>query len=142
MKKIFYILQLYTAMLLPISQVQAEPVVVIVSANSPIQNLDKEQVASIFLGKTANYPDGSSAIPIEQTDGTAAHDEFHKSVTEKSASQLKSYWSKMVFSGRAIAPKEVASNAELLKLLTSNTAMIGYIDKSAVDKTVKVIFTP
>jgi len=142
MKKIFYILILYTAMLLPISQVQAEPVVVIVSANSPIQNLDKEQVASIFLGKTANYPDGSSAIPIEQTDGTAAHDEFHKSVTEKSASQLKSYWSKMVFSGRAIAPKEVASNAELLKLLTSNTAMIGYIDKSAVDKTVKVIFTP
>ncbi len=48
----------------------------------------------------------------------------------------------MVFSGKASAPQEVASNAELLKLLSSNPAMIGYIDKSAVDKSVKIIFTP
>ncbi len=117
----------------------ADPIVVVVSAISPVTKLDKEQVANLFLGKSSSYPDGSAAMPIEQTDATPAHDEFHKSITEKSASQLKSYWSKMIFSGKGTAPKEVASNAELLKLLASNPAMIGYIDKTAVDKSVKVI---
>ena len=142
MKKIHFILLFCIALLLSITKAQSEPVVVIVSANSPINSLDKEQVASLFLGKTTNFPNGSSAQPIEQTDSTAAHEEFHKSVTEKTATQLKSYWSKMVFSGKASAPQEASSNAELLKLLSSNPAMIGYVDKSAVDKSVKIIFTP
>jgi len=121
----------------------AESVVVVVSATSPVSKLDKEQVANLFLGKSSSYPDGSAAaVPIEQTDATAAHEEFHKSITEKSASQLKSYWSKMIFSGKGTAPKEVSSNAELLKLISSNPAMIGYVDKTAADKTVKVVFAP
>ncbi|MEI6146771.1 MAG: phosphate ABC transporter substrate-binding protein [Methylococcales bacterium] len=142
MKIIPHILFLNTSLLLSIATAQSDPIVVVVNATSPVTKLDKEQVANLFLGKSSSYPDGSAAVPIEQTDGAPAHDEFHKSVTEKSASQLKSYWSKMIFSGKGTAPKEVASNAELLKLLASNPAMIGYIDKTAVDKSVKVILAP
>jgi ABC-type phosphate transport system substrate-binding protein len=142
MKKIHYFLLLNTSLLLSIATAQSEPVVVVVSATSPVSKLDKEQVANLFLGKSSSYPDGSAAVPIEQTDATPAHEEFHKSITEKSASQLKSYWSKMIFSGKGTAPKEVASNAELLKLLAGNPAMIGYVDKTAADKTVKVVFAP
>jgi ABC-type phosphate transport system substrate-binding protein len=142
MKKIHYFLLLNTSLLLSIATAHSEPVVVVVSATSPVSKLDKEQVANLFLGKSSSYPDGSAAVPIEQTDATAAHEEFHKSITEKSASQLKSYWSKMIFSGKGTAPKEVASNAELLKLLAGNPAMIGYVDKTAADKTVKVVFAP
>jgi ABC-type phosphate transport system substrate-binding protein len=133
---------LSVALLLSSAIVHSEPVVVVVSATSPVVKLDKEQVANLFLGKSSSYPDGSAAVPIEQTDATPAHEEFHKSITEKSASQLKSYWSKMIFSGKGTAPKEVASNAELLKLLAGNPAMIGYVDKTAADKTVKVVFAP
>ena len=142
MKNTHRALILNTILLLSIATAHSEPIAVIVSANSPVSKLDKEQVANLFLGKSSSFPDGSAAMPIEQTDNTAAHEEFHKQVTEKSASQLKSYWSKMIFSGKGTAPKEVSSNAELLKLLASNPAMISYIDKSAVDKTVKVIFAP
>ena len=141
MKKIHYFLLLNTSLLLSIATAQSEPVVV-VSATSPVSKLDKEQVANLFLGKSSSYPDGNAAVPIEQTDSASAHEEFHKSITEKSASQLKSYWSKMIFSGKGTAPKEVSSNAELFKLLASNPAMIGYVDKTAADKTVKVVFAP
>jgi ABC-type phosphate transport system substrate-binding protein len=133
---------LSAALLLSSAIVHSEPVVVVVSATSPVSKLDKEQVANLFLGKSSSYPDGSAAVPIEQTDATPAHEEFHKSITEKSASQLKSYWSKMIFSGKGTAPKEVSSNAELLKLLAGNPAMIGYVDKNAADKSVKVVFAP
>ena len=133
---------LSSALMLLSTTAHADPIVVVVSANSPVSKLDKEQVANLFLGKSSSYPDGSNAVPIEQTDGSAAHEEFHKSVTEKSASQLKSYWSKMIFSGKGTAPKEAASNSVLLKLLAGNPAMIAYIDKNAVDKSVKVVFAP
>ena len=133
---------LSTALLLFSTLVHSETVVVIASASSPVSKLDKEQVANLFLGKSSSYPDGSAAVPIEQTDGSTAHEEFHKNVTEKSASQLKSYWSKMIFSGKGTAPKEVANNTELLKLVAANPTMIGYVDKNTLDKSVKVIFTP
>ena len=133
---------LSSALMLLSTTAHADPIVVVVSTNSPVAKLDKEQVANLFLGKSSSFPDGSNAVPIEQTDSTPAHEEFHKSVTEKSASQLKSYWSKMIFSGKGTAPKEVSSNSELLKLLAGNPAMIAYIDKSAVDKSLKVVFAP
>jgi len=129
-------------LLLSSTLAHSESIVVITSAASSVSKLDKEQVANLFLGKSSSYPDGSAAVPIEQTDGSAAHEEFHKTVTEKSASQLKSYWSKMIFSGKGTAPKEAASNSVLLKLLAGNPAMIAYIDKNAVDKSVKVVFAP
>ncbi len=133
---------LSSALLLAYATAQGEPIVVVVSVNSTIKSLNKEQVANLFLGKSSIYPDGSAAIPIEQSDDTETHQEFHKSITEKSASQLKSYWSKMIFSGKGTAPKEVASNAELLTLISSNPTMLGYIDKKAVNKSVNVIFAP
>ena len=143
MKTLFLLRTLVIATTLCLSSFSyAEPVVVVVSVTSPVVKLDKEQVANLFLGKSSSFPDGSAAVPIEQADSAPAHEEFHKSITEKSASQLKSYWSKMIFSGKGTAPKEVASNAELLKLLASNPAMIGYVDKTAADKTVKVVFAP
>ena len=129
-------------LLLSTTLAHSESIVVITSAASSVSKLDKEQVANLFLGKSSSYPDGSAAVPIEQTDNSTAHEEFHKNVTEKSASQLKSYWSKMIFSGKGSAPKEVANNNELLKLVAANPTMIGYVDKHALDKSVKVIFTP
>ena len=129
-------------LLLSSTLAHSESIVVITSAASSVSKLDKEQVANLFLGKSSSYPDGSAAVPIEQTDNSTAHEEFHKNVTEKSASQLKSYWSKMIFSGKGSAPKEVANNNELLKLVAANPTMIGYVDKNALDKSLKVIFTP
>ena len=50
-------------------------------------------------------------------------------------------WSKLVFTGKATPPKEYAGNAEVKKAAATDPKAIGYIDKSAVDDTVKVILT-
>jgi ABC-type phosphate transport system substrate-binding protein len=60
-------------------------------------------------------------------------------VTDKSGSQLKSYWSKMVFSGKGNPPKEVANSAEVLKQIAANPNAIGYVEKGAVNATVKPV---
>jgi ABC-type phosphate transport system substrate-binding protein len=116
--------------------------VVIVGAKSGIGALEKQQVSDIFLGKASAFPDGKQAVPLDQAEGAAARDEFHAKVTGKSGAQLKSFWSKQVFSGKGTPPKEVPGNADVKKLVADNPNMIGYVDKSVVDGSVKVVLTP
>lgn len=114
-------------------------VVAVVSARSPVTMLTRNQVTDIFLGKTNRFPDGSQAVPIDQVEGSAIRDEFYTTVVGKSAAQVKAHWSKIIFTGRGQPPREVENNSEARKLVGSNPAAIGYIDKSVVDSSVKVL---
>ncbi|WBS04004.1 hypothetical protein OU994_06865 [Pseudoduganella sp. SL102] len=122
-----------TASVLPASAF-AETVV-IVSAKNPATRMFSEQAAQFFLGKSTMF------TPVDQADGSAIRNEFYKKVTDKDAAQVKAIWSKLVFTGKAQAPKEFKSNADVKKAVADDPKAIGYIDKSAVDDTVKVILT-
>lgn len=117
-------------------------VVVVVSAKSAVATLDKNQASDIFLGKSATFPGGAQAVPVDQAEGSSQREEFHSKVTGKTGAQLNAYWSKLVFSGKASPPKEVPGAAEVKALVSANPNMIGYIDSAAVDASVKVVFTP
>jgi len=112
---------------------QAE-VVVVAGANSPIGALSKDQSADIFLGKN------TSATPLDQQESSPLREEFYSKVTGKSASQAKSHWSKLSFTGKGTAPKEGRNSDEIKRLVADNPKLVGYIEKSAVDSSVKVIF--
>ena len=116
-------------------------VAVIVSAKSDIATMTADQVSSIFLGKSDKYPNGSTALPIDQPNSSPIRVSFYDKVTGKSEAQVKSAWSRLVFSGKGTPPKEIASTGEVKKLVSSNPSTIGYIEKSAVDASVKVVFS-
>jgi len=101
--------------------------------------LSKSQLVDIFLGKAARFPDGSQAVPIDQSEGTPARDEFYTRIAGKSAAQMKAYWSKIIFTGRGQPPKAVSSSSEAKKLLGANPNTIGYIDSKLVDDTLRVV---
>ena len=117
-------------------------VVAVVSAKNPNSRLSKNQVADVFLGKAARFPDGKLAVPIDQREGTALRNEFYLKLTGKSAAQIKAHWSKIIFTGRGQPPKVVANSAELIKLLEVNVNGIGYIEQNMVDSSVKVVLPP
>ncbi len=48
---------------------------------------------------------------------------------------------RLVFSGKGVPPSVVATSADVKNAVVRNTDVIGYIEKSAVDDTVKVVFT-
>ena len=114
-------------------------VVAVVSVRSPIDVLSASQVVDIFLGKARNFPDGTPAVPIDQAENSTARDEFYLRVG-KSAAQIKAYWSKIIFTGRGQPPPTVSNDIEMKKRIVNNPAAIGYIDRSLVDGTVKVLF--
>jgi ABC-type phosphate transport system substrate-binding protein len=113
--------------------------VAVVSAKSTVTALSKSQVADIFLGKTTRFPDGSQAVPIDQSEGTLARDEFYSRIAGKSAAQMKAYWSRIIFTGRGQPPKAVASSSETKKLVVANPNAIGYVEPSLVDDTLRVV---
>ena len=117
----------------------AAELVVIVSAKSPIAALRAEQVADIFLGQIASFPDGGEAVALDQRIGSPQRDEFYAKVAAKSPPLIKAYWSKMIFTGRGQPPREVAGNAAVRKMVAENPALIGYIDKAALDASVKPV---
>ncbi|OON64259.1 hypothetical protein B0920_13295 [Massilia sp. KIM] len=110
-------------------------VAVVVSAKAAETSFTKEQVAQFFLGKS------TAMTPVDQAESSPVRAEFYKKVADKDAAQAKALWSKLVFTGKATMPKEVADNAAVKAAVAANPKAIGYIDKSAVDATVKVVYT-
>ena len=114
-------------------------VVVVVSAKSTVTKLSQIQVAEIFLGKTARFPSGIHAVPIDQGEGTSVRDEFYAKFASKSAAQLKAHWSKIIFTGRGQPPKAAASGAETRKRVAADPNAIGYLERDTADSSVRIV---
>lgn len=114
-------------------------VVVVVSAKSPVSALRAAQVADIFLGQVARFPDGSEAVALDLAFGSPLRNEFYARVASKSPPLMKAHWTKMIFTGRGHPPKEVANTAAVRKMVAENPSLIGYIDKAALDASVKAV---
>lgn len=113
--------------------------VAVVSAKSSVTTLSKNQLADIFLGKSVRFPDGSQVVPIDQSEGTLARDEFYIWIAGKSAAQMKAYWSRIIFTGRGQPPRAAQSSSETKKLVAANPNSIGYLEPKLVDDTVRVV---
>ena len=132
---------LFFAMCMVAASAHAD-VVVIVSAKSHITSLTAEQTAKIFLGKASSFPDNGDAIPVDQVEGSPIRDEFYSKVVHKNSSQLAAYWAKVIFTGDGRPPQMLESSVAVRKAVAKNPNIIGYIDKSAVDRSVRVILVP
>ena len=117
-------------------------VVAVVSSTSTVTTLSKAQVVDIFLGKVSRFPDGTPAVAIDHAEGSPVRDEFYVAYAGKSPAQVKSHWAKIIFTGRGQPPKAVSSDSEIRKLIAANPQAISYLDRSAVDSSVKVLLQP
>jgi hypothetical protein len=129
------------AVSLSVSAVRAD-VVAEVSSKSQITALSKNQIMDIFLGKRTRFPDGSSAIPIDQAEGSATRDQFYTRLADMSPAQVKAFWARIIFTGRGQPPRTVATGLEAKRLLIADPNAISYIDQSLVDSSVRVVLAP
>ena len=124
------------------SSASSAEVVVVVSARSSVSSLTAAQIAKIFLGKTNTFPGGGNAVPLDQAEGAEIRNEFYAKVTGKDTAQLNAYWSKIIFAGDGKPPRVVTGSAGVRNVVADDPNAIGYIDKSAVDSSVKVLLAP
>ena len=124
---------LIVATLLAAVSVQAAELVVITHPSASA--VSKEQVSDVFLGKSQAF------TPIDQPESSATYADFYKKATGRDVSQVKSTWSRIVFSGKGQPPKQLPDSAAVRKAVSADPKAIGYIDKSALDGSVKTALT-
>ena len=125
---------LIAALLLAAGCASAADLVVIANPASA-SPLTKDQVADIFLGKS------QALAPIDQADGSPLYAEFYRKATGRDIAQVKATWARLVFSGKAQAPRQLADSAAVKKAVAADPKAVGYIEKSAVDSSVKVVLS-
>ncbi len=120
------------ALLVPLAAtpLRAEEIVVIVNpAAAPIS---REQLADLYLAKSSAF------IPIDQAADSTIYTELYKKATGRESSQVKAIWSRILFTGRGVPPKQLPNSAAVKKAVAANPKAVGYIERSAVDASVKV----
>jgi ABC-type phosphate transport system substrate-binding protein len=137
-KTIMKTLALVSASALLAPAVQAE-VAIVVNNSVAVSSISSDVAANIFLGKVDELPGGTRMVPIDQEDGQKVRAEFYAKVVKKDAAQLNAYWSRLIFTGKGEPPKKVADNTDVLALVAANPNIIGYVDASAVNSSVKVL---
>jgi hypothetical protein len=91
-------------------------------------------VANIFLGKD------KSLKGVDQAAWNPTKEKFDAGVANKNESQLKSYWSGLVFTGKGQPLPTVADDAAVVAKVGAEADAIGYVDAAAVSDKVKVLF--
>jgi ABC-type phosphate transport system substrate-binding protein len=116
-------------------------VVVIVHPKNPVNEMDAETVQKIFLGKAKSFPSGEIVLPLDQKEDNPLKQAFYENVVNKPLTQLKAYWSKLIFTGKGQPPRAVPSE-EIVDLIARNPNMIAYVNEDQVTDQVKIVFRP
>lgn len=112
--------------------------VLVASARSAGIELNHERAENLYLGNTTTLADGTPVKLIDLPNGIL-RDDFYLKLTGKNPAQIRAYWSRQVFTGRALPPREAGSVAEARQWLTDIPNLIGYLERSDVPAGARIL---
>jgi hypothetical protein len=131
-------LALLVALLLGGAGAAMADIVIVCGRTSPITEMSRDQAERLYLGRLSALPSGAPVSPVDLPVG-AVREQFYHSLTGKNPNQIRAYWSRQVFAGRAAPPREAASVAEVRSLLAKYPDLVGYLPAGDVDVTMRVL---
>lgn len=121
-----------------LSMLHAQKIAVVVSNNNATSELSKIQVKRIFLFKTNKL--NTIHIKVYEIKSTSYKKEFYKNVLGKSVKQLRAYWARLIFTGKAKPPKQLRDIEALIQKMREDTQVISYVPFSEVTASMKVLY--
>jgi ABC-type phosphate transport system substrate-binding protein len=103
-----------------------------------VAGLSRTQLSRLFLKKSTQWPDGSTAHPVEPLD-PGLRQAFAARVHERSAASVAAYWNALIFSGRELPPLEKATDADVVAFVRATPGAIGYVSAGADVAGVKLL---
>ena len=100
---------------------------VVIHAENPTTELAAATVARMFLKKHKRWDHGVLVEPVDLEAKSPIRKVFTKSVHGKSVTAIKSFWQRMIFSGRASPPPAVTSDLEVLDYVRRHPGAVGYV---------------
>ncbi|MBF7074408.1 hypothetical protein ISG33_13460 [Glaciecola sp. MH2013] len=119
---------------------KSDQLVVVVHGTSSTEALSKKELIDIYMGRFKNFPNGSTATPIDYFKGSNQRKAFYQLLVGKSERKIDAYWSRLLFSGRATRPNKATSVAEIQQELQQNPSAIAYINAANVTEEMKIVY--
>jgi ABC-type phosphate transport system substrate-binding protein len=102
--------------------------VIVINAENKTAALPKNLIVKLFLKKVREWDSGAGPVTAyDLDDKSEARKRFTTAVHGKSISAIKSYWQRMIFSGREVPPDEIASEQKVLEKVAADKGAIGYV---------------
>lgn len=112
----------------PPVQAAGEPIVVIVNAANPVDNLSMSELKKLFLSDRSKWDTGKSVAPVMVAAGATERTAFLKIVCGMSDGDFSKYFMQAAFSGKsATPPKEVSSAQAVKAVVAGSPGAIGFV---------------
>ncbi len=130
---------LMAVMLFAATSSYADEVVLIVNPANPLSDISLKEAKNIYLGKSRFFPGGGRVIPADQPEKSDVKTMFYDVIIGRSKSQLKSYWSKRIFTGKGVPPTVKKDDKAMLAWVAEQPQALGYVFRRSVNASVKVL---
>lgn len=100
--------------------------IIVGSPSCRVQSISKTELKSLYLGLSSSLD--NQQIIVTDRDSKELYEAFADEYLKKSPLVLKTYWARMLFTGKAKPPKQI-SYAQLATLENANGCQITYIAK-------------
>jgi TonB family protein len=97
-----------------------------------------DELKGVFLLKRRTLNDGTSAEPVLEKSGQS-HEAFLKQYLNRDNEEIHVYYQGLVFTGKALMPKEFKTDADVVAYVSRTRGAIGYVGASADTSGVKVL---
>jgi ABC-type phosphate transport system substrate-binding protein len=118
--------------------------VVIVNKANTVGSISKAELSHIYLGKRKTWVTGDIVRPCDlQEPGVeeelTSMSLFSARYLNKDIATLKSYWIKMIFSGKGQPPQVFKKPEDVIRVVSEDPASLGYVYSDQVTGSVRVV---
>lgn len=123
-----------------LSSAQSEPLAIVVNQSNPVDNVSFNELRRIFLGNRSHWANGRRITLVMRETNEPERRTILRDVCEMSEDQLKNHYLHGLFTGEIlVSPKTLATSMGVRKFIFNVPGAIGYLRKSEVDSTVKIV---
>ncbi|HEX4844004.1 MAG TPA: hypothetical protein VFV57_10055 [Limnobacter sp.] len=101
-------------------------VLVLVSDNSHISEIDLRELRSLYKGRLTRVK-GKPVVPLNTAPGSVDREAFLSEIMNLNELDYTGYWHVRRYSGQGVPPAEVETRQALFERLKGNNGLIGYI---------------
>lgn len=118
----------------------AESLVVIVHPDNPIQSLERQELADLYLGRGQRVAGHIHIATLyDYASDSRERERFYLAVTGQNIARINAYWARLRFSGQMTPPTVQSSSQAMLQAVRNNPRSIGYIPYTSLDTSVRVV---
>lgn len=118
---------------------QEHSVSVITHRDVPQEQLTKEDIRLIFLGKRMRWSNQAPITFVLSKDPESL-EPFMREIMGKTQGQFTNYWKKMLFTGKGMMPRFLETDKEVIQYVKIHPNACGFVSKKNLPEDVRILY--